>query len=189
MLFRKQQKQNLHQYLQKYNNGLSVADLSDLLEINDKECEKLIAQEMSRGTVDFSYNETWPIYFSRKKVDVSYNSKTKFWRNFILIIGVTLVGLSLFIIFQFSNLFSQPYEKSVTFPEPFKNNQTSKTLTNYQSNQSNLEKRIKSMESERARCNHKWENNETCYVTKRLLTKTEFEQELNELKSKVNQLD
>lgn len=187
MFSKQRQKRNyLHQNLQKYNDGLSVAQLSDLLNISDKECEKLLAQEENRGNVDCTYNENWPIYFSRKKVDVSYNSTTNFWIKLILVIGVTLVSLALFVIFQFSNVFSQPYEKSVTFPDPLINNQTSKTVTQYQSKQSDLEKRIKLMESERVRCNQKWENNETCYVTNRLLTKTEFEQELNELKSQVN---
>lgn len=187
-MFRSQRdKQNsLHIVLQKNSCGLSLGEISDLLKIKDTECIKILAREIERGTVDFNYDEdSFPLYFSNKKVSVNTIYNQKIWVKYFLIIGITLILFSLFLLIGFRDTVPESFDISELTRERI----ASTTLARYKSQRSNLEKRVELMESERSRCNQKWSVSETCYVTKRLLNEKEFEKELAEMKTKINKLD
>lgn len=187
---------SLHLLLQKYSDGLPLAEISDVLKITDDECRKLIAEEEGRGILDVRFDgASIPLYISKRKISPSLStseiSDASSGFKYLLILGIALMLLCLLWLNGLSHEAAQNTvtPSKVDVPEYRDARTAARKIAKYKSERSDLETRVSLMESQRLKCYKNWLESESCYITNRLLTEAEFERELAEIKLRISQLN
>ena len=146
-MFRQKQnyKTRLHLLLQANPDGLPIAEIADLLQLNDTKCKYLIAEEEARGTVDVKIADSEiPLYFSKRKVMISQDSidryalpNTKF-----LVIGCVAILLGLFVLSGWLYEFKYPQDSLTStymdLPSSVQHKESNKKSLNYRSQQHDI---------------------------------------------------
>lgn len=188
---------SLHLLLQKYSDGLPLAEISDVLKITDDECRKLIAEEEGRGILDVRFDgASTPLYISKRKTSPSLStseiSDASSGFKYLLLLGITLIFLCLL---WLSGLSHDADQNTATPPskvdvlEYGKAKISARKVAKYKSERSDLETRVSLMESQRIKCYKDWLEGESCYITNRLLSEAEFERELAEINFEISRLN
>ncbi|MFB6277209.1 MAG: hypothetical protein ABEI32_13815 [Halothece sp.] len=131
-------KTRLHLLLQENPDGLPIAEIADLLKLNDDKCKHLIAEEESRGMVDFkTYDSGIPLYVSKKKVSVRQESTDQYFilKTLFIVFGVIILifsGLILSELFdEFKNGQTSVASTYINLPKPVQHKTTEKNYLNY----------------------------------------------------------
>lgn len=103
---KKRNRIKLHMLLQANTDGLQIAEIADLLQLNDDQCKSLIAEEEARGTVEFKIDSFGiALYFSKRKVQLTQESIPNLINTFAKIMVATIILFMIFgIIFELSKL-------------------------------------------------------------------------------------
>jgi hypothetical protein len=187
---------SLHLLLQKYSDGLPLAEISDVLKITDDDCRKLVAEEEVRGTLDVRFDgASIPLYISKRKISPSLStseiSDASSGFKYLLLLGITLIFLCLLWLNGLSHKSVQntATPSKVDVPEYVEAKISARKVAKYKSERSDLESRVFRMESQKVKCYKNWLESESCYITNRLLTEAEFERELAEIKFEISRLN
>lgn len=182
----------LHQILQSYSDGLSLAEISDVLKITDNVCEKLIAEEEKRGTLAVNFDkDSTPLYISKRKISASQSLEKNSWFKYLVVLVIALIVLFLFLL---NGIFHQASENlapqsKIDLPTYVNAKIAAKKIAKYKSDRTDLENRLGIMESQRMKCYDDWLESKSCYITNRLLSEAEFERELAEINLEISKLN
>ncbi|GAB1542599.1 hypothetical protein NUACC21_52730 [Scytonema sp. NUACC21] len=207
----------LHILLYNNPNGLSAQEIVEKLGISTSECNSLLEIEQIRDTIDAD-PLTGTLIFKTKASTIPSKSLDDALKNAYKrkMLSITKLGLTLFSTSLISctiltisvNVFisfdKQNYDVNQYKSTPWHNNQSKETLNKARieaelakqkkiekSNEINdLNQRILNIKSiaKNSKCSIYWDKSQTCYIEGRLLTQTEFEREIDEMKMQISEL-
>ncbi|WP_414573004.1 hypothetical protein [Nostoc sp. CCY 9925] len=186
----------LHTLLCNYPNGLSALEIAEKLGISNSECNRLLKSEQIRDDIDADPS-TGILIFKTKVTIPPINTLNKALiiakqSKFLLKAKLALILLSASIV-CFS-IIANNLNIFISFLKPNKaeieSELSKQNKIEIRNEIDDLNQRIRNIRSvaEISKCRIYWDNSQTCYIEGRLLTQSEFEKEIDEMKLQISQL-
>ncbi len=193
----------LHTLLYDYPKGLSAIDIADQLNISDVKCTDLLKSEQIRDAIDADPYSGTLIYKSKRKIKpkfslskaiaiAQHNKAITTIKIILSVLATTFISIKVVDISL--NIFS-PENSSKINPEPEQPLIDKKLATEKKlklaSDREDLNRRINKMMNAMVDgdCTTSWKEDQACYIEGRLLSKSEFENELKWMKSEIMKIN
>ncbi len=194
----------LHTLLYDYPNGLSAIDIADQLNISDVKCADLLKSEQIRDAINADPYTGTLIYKSKRKIQpkfslpkaiaIAHHHQAITTMKIILSVlaGTGFIAITFFDI-SF-NIFA-PKNSSKINPKPEQSiidqELAKQEKLKLASDREDLNRRINKMMDAMidGDCTSSWNEGKNCYIEGRLLSKSEFENELKWMKSEIMKIN
>ena len=193
----------LHTLLYDYPNGLSAIDIADQLNISDVKCADLLKSEQLRDAIDADPYTGTLIYKSKRKIQpkfslskaiaIAHHHQAIITMKIISsVLATTFISIKVFDISI--NIFA-PKNPSIINPKPeqllIDKELAKQKKLKLASDRDDLNRRINQMMNAMVDgdCTSSWKEDKACYIEGRLLSKSEFEDELKWMKSEIMKIN